>query len=52
MKGLGCMLPHHRPLCFSAQDDLYLQQLVDACQDVVRSYAGALPALQYARSVR
>lgn len=34
-----------------SQDDLYVQQTIEACHDLVRRVAGAYPALQYARYV-
>jgi hypothetical protein len=36
-------------LLLTAQDDLYLQQSIDACHDAVMRVCGAVPALQHAK---
>lgn len=35
--------------CRAAQDELYLQQSIDACHDAIMRALGAIPALQHAK---
>lgn len=35
--------------CYALQDELYLQQSIDACHDAIMRALGAIPALQHAK---